>query len=137
MNLRFMTTGAGANLYYIETGRKIDLGAWLEKLKRDNKKEADKVRVNLDLLANRGREGKARKFRPVGDDLYELKTFGGSRVLFFFDGNNVIICATAFSKPSHKVQSQEIERGRERMRQYFEAKEHGEIVYLTYGGVSS
>src|SRR5665648_1238617 len=56
---------------------------FLEELGRDATAEHRQVLARLRELAKRGRITDERKVRHLGDGIYELKTRGGVRVLYF------------------------------------------------------
>ena len=72
---------------------------FLEQLRRDAPVEHGRVIARLRELAKRGRITDERKARHLGDGIYELKTRGGVRVLYFVDEGRVIVCADALRKP--------------------------------------
>jgi hypothetical protein len=72
---------------------------FLEQLLRDAPAEHSHVIARLRELAKRGRVTDERKARHLGDGIYELKTRGGVRVLYFVDEGRVIVCTDALKKP--------------------------------------
>jgi len=51
------------------------------------------------VLAAFGRITDERRVRHLGDGIYELKTRGGVRVLYFVNEGRVIVCTDALRKP--------------------------------------
>ena len=57
------------------------------------------------------------------EGLFEFKTRGGVRVLWFYDRGSIIICTHGFIKKRQKTPAGEIERAREIRRRYFEERQ--------------
>jgi putative component of toxin-antitoxin plasmid stabilization module len=63
-------------------------------------KEHAVVQRRIDFLAERGTAYRNKEqCRPLGDQVFELKTRGGSRLYFFFDADRIIVCTHGGSKP--------------------------------------
>ena len=70
--------------------------------------EAEQKRVFalINRILNHGPPQDERKFRHIGDQIYELKTRGGTRILCFYGGENLpnsLILAQGFYKPKKKI----------------------------------
>jgi|ERR1043165_6920193 phage-related protein len=57
------------------------------------------------------------------EGLFEFKTRGGVRVLWFYDRERIIICTHGFIKKSQKTPPGEIERAQLIKRRYFEERQ--------------
>jgi phage-related protein len=79
----------------------------------------------LEQLAERGPSRKKNEFNDLGDGLYEAKTRGGSRVAFFYDGRQIVICALGFGKSSRKTPKRKLKTAKERKTAYFSHKQSG------------
>jgi phage-related protein len=100
---------------------------FLEDLTRDAPAEHRQVLARLRVLAGRGRITDERKARHLGDGIYELKTRGGVRVLYFVDGGRVIVCTDALRKPRPRQLSWTIKRSRTVRASYLAAQRVGAL----------
>jgi len=85
---------------------------FLEELGRDATAEHRQVLARLRELAKRGRITDERKVRHLGDGIYELKTRGGVRVLYFVDEGRAIVCTDALRKPKARQLSWLVRRSK-------------------------
>lgn len=121
MDLRLVREGAAFTIYAMEIGD--TLHQFLARLDKDDIKEHNRVLARLGQLAERGASRRRDEFNDLGDGLYEAKTATGSRVVFFYEQNCVVICTHGFSKQSRKTPRQMLGAARERKRAYESAKQ--------------
>ena len=57
----------------------------------------------IEFLADRRASRRHDEFNSLGDGLYEAKSSGGGRVIFFYDRNYLVIGAYGFVKKSPKT----------------------------------
>jgi phage-related protein len=77
----------------------------------------------LEILGNTAREPLS---KHVSDGIFELRSIAGSttiRILYFFDGNKVIIATNGFVKKQQKTPLDEINKAKQRRNLYYEEKE--------------
>ncbi len=55
----------------------------------------------------------------LAEGLFEFKTPGGARVIWFYDRNQLIICTHGFIKKKQKTPAREISRAQRIRREYF------------------
>jgi len=68
--------------------------------------EQKRVFSLINRILNHGPPNNEKKFRHIGDQIYELKTSGGTRILCFYGGENLpnsLILAQGFYKPKNKI----------------------------------
>ncbi len=123
MDLQFLIEGRSFTLFSIETGESTT--AFLGELKRDDVDEYDRIIRRLEQLAERGPTRRRNEFNNLGPDLYEAKSKGGARVVFFYDKNRIVICACGFGKKSRKTPKQILETARTRKNDYENQKKLG------------
>lgn len=73
--------------------------------------------------------------KSLGDGLYELRKQPKGkklRVVWFYGGGPVIICAAAFTK-AERTPRAEIIRARALQREYWEARKHGQLKIVNRG----
>lgn len=77
----------------------------------------------LEILGNTAREPLS---KYVSDGIFELRSIAGSsivRILYFFDGNKVIIATNGFVKKQQKTPLDEIDKAKQRRNIYYKEKE--------------
>lgn len=63
----------------------------------------------LDYVANAGPPKDAEKSKPLRDGIFEFRTKGGLRLLWFYDEGRVVICANGYIKQGQKTPKEQIE----------------------------
>ena len=101
MELYLLEEGLKFTLYSLEVGESVV--DFLTGLKRDNLSEFDRISKRLEQLADRGPTRRITEFNNLGNGLYEAKSSGGGRVIFFYTKGNVVICAYGFPKKTGKT----------------------------------
>ena len=81
----------------------------------------------LDYLADHGAITDNRKYRHLDDGIIEAKTRKGTRVLFFYDKDRVILCTSAFIKKQDKIPPEQLRRAKLRRKAYLQAQKDGLI----------
>lgn len=134
MDLLFMIEGSRFTLYSVLTSNGVP--AFLEGLKEKDRPEFDRMIRRLEQLSNRGPSRRRDEFNYLGEDLYEAKTNGGARVVFFYDRNSIVICAAGFSKKSRKTPTRVLEAARSRKNLYEKQKKTKQtfLIHVPEGG---
>ncbi|MCK5343592.1 MAG: type II toxin-antitoxin system RelE/ParE family toxin, partial [Candidatus Heimdallarchaeota archaeon] len=71
-----------------------------------SQKEQTRVLALINRILHHGPPQNELRFRHIGDQIYELKTRGGTRILGFYGGEylpNSLILAQGFYKPKNKI----------------------------------
>jgi phage-related protein len=84
----------------------------------------------LEFVADNEPPRNKEKCRPVTKDLFEFKTRGGVRVLWFYDANRLIICTHGFPKSQEKRLSREVKRAEEWMNKYKAARQTQQVIVI-------
>lgn len=87
--------------------------------------EREKIKYGLLLLKSENRIS-AKFVKHLRDGIYELRTlFAGNifRVLFIFDGDNIVVLFNGFQKKTQKTPDKEIERAIRIRKEYYEDKQ--------------
>jgi len=116
VDLRLIHEGVHFTLYAIETGESV--GQFLEELERDDQADSARLIRRLEQLANTGPSAKRNEFNALGNELYEAKTHGGARVVFFYRPASIVICACGFHKQSRKTPRKWIQTALQRKNAY-------------------
>lgn len=111
-----------------EAGKRFTIYAWgdrdncqlvefLSGLKKAESPEYDKAWVLIKFTSDTGPPKNPQKSRPLegdhADKLFELKTPGGVRIIWFYGKDFRIVCTHAFMKVSKKELKTEIKRAQE------------------------
>jgi phage-related protein len=116
MDLELVTEGASFTIYGMTTGEGV---SWfLDELQRNDADEYARLDRRISQLAERGASRRKTEFNDLGDGLYELKTRGGARIIFFYDAGRLVICTQGFAKKSQKTPKRELEKALERKKAY-------------------
>ena len=126
MDLRLVIEGAAFTIYAMEMGE--TLHQFLADLEQSDLKEHDRILARLDQLAERGASRRRDEFNNLGGGLYEAKTASGSRVVFFYEQNRIVICTHGFVKKSRKTPKRLLRAARDRKQLYEAARRMGEAV---------
>jgi phage-related protein len=106
--------------------------AFFQHYARANPKEMIKLGALLDETSEHGPPHDEKKFRklPGTDGLYEFKTYGGLRLLCFWDEAGLIVCTHGYVKDSQKAPKNELGRAEKLKREYFVAKNSGALIHV-------
>ncbi|MBA4386486.1 MAG: hypothetical protein C0404_00815 [Verrucomicrobia bacterium] len=121
MDLELIVEGAQFTLYGIRAGE--SLWEFLERLCQDNPAEYARIDRRLTQMAERGPSRHNNEFNDLGNGLFEMKTRGGVRVVFFYDAGHLVICTHGFVKKSKKTPRKELELARMRKAAYEQVRE--------------
>ena len=98
--------------------------------------EMDKLAALLTETGNNGPPQNDKKFKdlPGTDGLYEFKTSGGLRLICFWDKGSLIVCTQGYVKHSQKAPKNETRRAMHLKRDYFQAKQRGDLIHAERKG---
>ena len=88
------------------------------------------VRI-LDYVADAGPPKDAEKSKQLREGIFEFRTKGGLRLLWFDDAGNVVICVNGYIKQGQKTPNQQIDEAIQWKNKYFEAKQSGKLKDIT------
>jgi hypothetical protein len=98
-----------------------------EQLQRDDPREYARLMRAFDRLSAIGPPRNLRRSRALAHDIFELKTSGGVRVLYFFDEGRVVVCSEALHKPKQRGLALAIERAARTRWRYLNHKRRGAL----------
>ena len=120
MRIKLIKEGDLYTLYSIEQGESAtDL---LDNLMTSCPKAFAQIMNRLKTLADAGCSFDLRKFNALGDGFFEAKASLGPRIVYFHDGNRIIICTNGFEKDSRKIRKRHQRLAEQRRNQFYEAK---------------
>lgn len=106
---------------------------YLEKLKQSNLKSHDRLWAMFKSSAEHGPNSfdvkRCRKIKGIKEDIYELKTNCGNRVLWFYDAGSIMLCADAFKKPGENELRQEARNSIDWYYRYLNAKKAKQLTF--------
>jgi len=85
----------------------------------------------LDYVVETGPPKDAEKSKQLRDGIFEFRTKGGLRLLWFYDEGRVGICVNGYIKQGQKTPRQQIEEAIQWKDKYFEAKHAGKLKDIT------
>lgn len=83
-----IASGQAHDLYALEENGVSPLLGFLNEIRKSDPSELAKLTRLFDWTAANGRLSNRQKFKLLVDKIWEFKTFGGVRVLCFFDVDN-------------------------------------------------
>ncbi len=120
-------SGDEYDIYAIEDGGRCEMLDFLCSLRTSNSAEFGKLTALFDVIAENGKINNPQKFKYLTDGIYEFKTYGGVRVLCFFDGHCIVVLTHGFMKK--KKYDSEIKRAVNMKYKYTIAKAQGTLFY--------
>jgi len=124
---------SGFDIYAIVTNDVCIVWEYISTLVEEDKK---KILLLLNSISSNGIPHSEYKFKFLGDDIFELKTSGGTRILCFFGGSSLprsLILTHGFNKPKRKILQREKEKALEWRKEYFEITDINEKIIIMEG----
>jgi hypothetical protein len=94
-------------------------------------KEWPKLVRILDYFAELGPPKDEEKSKFLRDEIFEFRTKGGLRLLWFYDEGRVVICVNGYIKQGQKIPNAEIDAAIQWKNKYFTAKRSGTLKEIT------
>lgn len=102
-------------LYALVVNKKCLIRDFINSLEDQDKKQVTNL---LKQRADRFHIHNEQQFRPLGNEIFELKTRGGVRILCFWDGQRKLVLTHGFFKPPKKLLKKEIEKAIKWLKEY-------------------
>lgn len=118
-------------LYALGDGHRIETIDFLEEMASKKTKELNKLNALIERSLEHGIPQNKQKCRTLGNGIFEFKTTGGLRLVWFWDEGQMIICTHGFKKTKQKTPRGQIERALAKKADYFEAKASGKLLKET------
>lgn len=117
--------GSAYTIYALEEDGKCELLDFLQSIDED---EMAKIVRYLDRWKDHGIKD-TEILKPVRDGIFELRTWGGTRVFCFYDAGKVVICSNGYVKKKNKLDPQQIKRAEVWRDKYLNAKSSNTLEY--------
>ena len=88
------------------------------------------VRI-LDYVVEAGPPRDDEKSKLLRDGIFEFRTKGGLRLLWFYDEGSLVICVNGYIKQGRKTPNQHIEEALSWKKNYLQAKKTGTLKDIT------
>ena len=88
------------------------------------------VRI-MDHTAEAGPPRDEEKSKPLREGIFEFRTKGGLRLLWFYDEGRVVICVNGYIKQGQKIPNAEMDAAIQWKNHYFTAKRSGTLKEIT------
>lgn len=128
MPVRRLWLGTKYGLYAWVNAEGCQVELFLTKLKEKRKLDWKKIFPLIVQAAEFGPPENDEQCRLVGgekaNDLYEFVTRGGVRVLWFYDGDRIVLCCGMLSKDGNAAPTAVVDEALSIQRQYWEEKSH-------------
>lgn len=121
MDLELIVEGSSFTIYGIVSGDSVK--EFLEELRVDDADEYARIDRRITQMAEQGSSRRLNEFNDLGNGLYEMKTKGGTRIVFFYDEGRLVICTHGFAKKSQRTPKRHLEVARDRKRDYEQHRE--------------
>jgi hypothetical protein len=101
-----------------------------EALRRAAREWPKLVRI-IDYMADAGPPKDEEKSKRLREGIFEFRTKGGLRLLWFYDEGRVVICVNGYIKQGQKIPNAEIDAAIQWKNKYFTAKRSGTLKEVT------
>lgn len=125
--LRPLLNGSKFNIYALALDGTCKMEEFLADVEHLDKREWTSLMAFLERCAEHGPPQNKEKSRPLGDDLFEFKS-KGTRICYFYDKGQMIVCTHGFHKPQGKVQNAEIKAAKKVLKNYLVERKKGPIL---------
>jgi phage-related protein len=128
MHINKICSGAAFDIYALEIRKICQAQEYISSLELKDKK---KITALINFISENGPPTNKEKFNPIGDNIYELKTGGGIRILSFFGGSSLaksLILTHGFPKPKKRRLKQEKKKAVGWRKEYFRIIDKGDLL---------
>jgi len=130
MTLRELEQGIWTVVAICDSRGDCPVQAFLLELEIDSPSDYRQVMAQLRTTAMTGPPKNEKRSRSLGDDIFELKTRGGIRILYFYDEGRLVICTEAVRKRKSTQLRGIKTRAVDARTQYFAAKHRAALEII-------
>lgn len=137
MKAVFVLAGPQFTLYSLVVDGRSDYEEFKDTWKQHNPAEWARMFRRLERLGFVGASRRENQYRDLGHGIFEAKTAGGLRVLFFYGRGGVILLSHGYLKQRRKAPIGQIEHAKRLKTRFEVAQESGELVWVDEQGRES
>jgi phage-related protein len=130
MEAHLYQSGSACQIYLLADGRNCPAADFLSKAANRHPDEFAKLTKLLDHSCAHGLPKNKQKINGLGDGLYEFKTMGGLRLVWFWDAHRVILCSHGFVKKRQSTPPSELETAFRWKKAYELAKKTQQLKFI-------
>lgn len=116
MKIELLVTGQAFSLYVLTEKNICPVMDFVENLALRDKKQLIAL---FHRVANNGPPHNEEKFKKLRDDIFELKTYRGVRILAFFGSSNSLVLTHGFYKPKQRRLERQIDKAVKVRQEFF------------------
>jgi phage-related protein len=129
LRAKYVLGGTRFRLYALEEGGRCEFDEFADTWRRDDPDEWARLFYRLERLGEVGASRRRTQYNYLGDGLFEAKTKGGLRVLFFYHEGQVILLSHGFRKKTPKTPPAEIAKANAKRSAFLRAVEDGMVTW--------
>ncbi len=122
-------SGSACRIYLLAEGSKCPAAAFLTEAATDHPDEFAKLVSLLDHATVHGLPKNKQKVNTLGNGLFEFKTVGGLRLVWFWDAGRIILCTHGFVKKRQTTPPGELDTAAKWKKAYDLAKKAGNLKF--------
>jgi len=127
MKLHLLSCGIWTVLAVYTDEERCDVLDLAKGLRRDDPMEYARLMRAFERLSASGPPRNVPRSRALAHGIFELKTRGGVRVLYFFDEGRAVVCCEALPKPKQRGLAVAIDRAARMRWRYLNDKRRGAL----------
>jgi len=128
--LRHITSDLWTILAVCTNEGRCDVLEFAEQLEQDQPAENARLMRAFARMSTCGPPHNVHRSRALAHDIFEIKTTGGVRVLYFYDEGRTIVCSAAMRKPKQRSLEIAVERAARCRWRYLNDKRRGALRIL-------
>lgn len=128
ISIHKLKEGRRHTLYALGNGQAVEALDFMDDMASKRRKELDKLNALIDRSLDHGPPKNREKCNFLGDGIWEFKTTGGLRLIWFWDAGQMIVCTHGYQKAAQKAPRGQIDRARAKRDDYFKAKAAGTLL---------
>lgn len=123
-------SGPACRIYLLADGSHCPAEDFLNTTADLHPGEFAKLTKLLDHSCEHGLPKNKQKINTLGDGLFEFKTMGGLRLIWFWDANRIILCTHGFLKKRQTTPPSELDTATHWKKAYEQAKKSNQLKFI-------
>ena len=130
MDALLFQSGPACRVYLLANGSNCPAEEFLTEAASLHPEEFAKLIKLLDHSCDHGLPKNKQKVNTLGDGLFEFKTIGGLRLIWFWDANRIILCTHGFLKKRQTTPPGELATAAKWKKAYETAKSANQVKFI-------